>query len=120
MRALATVRPTSRRRRRTSARSESNSAREIVTISDASALTCRSPPLDAAPPSLGCVWSGPRTKYTRLPDAEFPLFSDAFWGAANARPEFRTTAGRLFDKGLQQRSELEYHLGEDIAAIAQG
>jgi enoyl-CoA hydratase/carnithine racemase len=57
-------------------------------------------------------------KYTRLPDAEFPLHSDAFWGAA-ARPEFRTTAVRLFDKGLQQRGALEYHLGEDIAAIAQ-
>jgi hypothetical protein len=57
MRALATVRPTSRRRRRTSARSESSSAREIVTISDASALTCHSPRLDAAPPSLGCTWS---------------------------------------------------------------
>jgi enoyl-CoA hydratase/carnithine racemase len=57
-------------------------------------------------------------KYTRLPDAEFPLHSDAFWGAA-ARPEFRTTAARLFDKGLQQRGALEYHLGEDIAAIAQ-
>jgi hypothetical protein len=24
------------------------------------ALTCHSPPLDAAPPSLGCVWSDPR------------------------------------------------------------
>jgi hypothetical protein len=60
MRALATVRPTSRRRRRTSARSESSSAREIVTISDASALTYHSPRLDAAPPSLGCAWSVPR------------------------------------------------------------
>jgi enoyl-CoA hydratase/carnithine racemase len=58
-------------------------------------------------------------KYTRLPDAEFPLHSDAFWAAA-ARPEFRTTASRLFDQGLQQRDALEYHLGEDIAAIAQG
>ena len=58
-------------------------------------------------------------KYTRLPDAEFPLHSDAFWGAAG-RPEFRTTASRLFDKGLQERTPLEYHLGDDIAAIAQG
>ncbi|GAA2575980.1 enoyl-CoA hydratase/isomerase family protein [Winogradskya consettensis] len=57
-------------------------------------------------------------KYTRLPDAEFPLHSDAFWGAAG-RPEFRTTASRLFDKGLQQRGPLEYHLGDDIAGIAQ-
>lgn len=58
-------------------------------------------------------------KYTRLPDAEFPLHSDAFWGAA-ARPEFRTTAARLFDRGLQERGPLEYQLGDDIAAIAQG
>jgi enoyl-CoA hydratase/carnithine racemase len=58
-------------------------------------------------------------KYTRLPDAEFPLHSDAFWGAA-ARPEFRSVAGKLFDKGLQQRSDLEYHLGADIAVVAQG
>jgi enoyl-CoA hydratase/carnithine racemase len=57
-------------------------------------------------------------KYTRLPDSEFPLHSDAFWGAAG-RPEFRTTAERLFAKGLQERGPLEYHLGEDIAAIAQ-
>ncbi|GAA2513965.1 enoyl-CoA hydratase/isomerase family protein [Winogradskya humida] len=57
-------------------------------------------------------------KYTRLPDTEFPLHSDAFWGAAG-RPEFRTTASRLFDKGLQERGPLEYHLGDDIAAIAQ-
>ncbi len=57
-------------------------------------------------------------KYTRLPDAEFPLHSDAFWSAAG-RPEFRTTSARLFDKGLQERGPLEYHLGADIAAIAQ-
>jgi enoyl-CoA hydratase/carnithine racemase len=57
-------------------------------------------------------------KYTRLPDAEFPLHSDAFWSAAT-RTEFRTTASRLFDKGLQERGPLEYHLGDDIAAIAQ-
>ncbi|WP_250032360.1 enoyl-CoA hydratase/isomerase family protein [Paractinoplanes maris] len=57
-------------------------------------------------------------KYTRLPDAEFPLHSDAFWAAAAHRPEFRTTASRLFDKGLQQRGPLEYHLGDDIAPIA--
>jgi enoyl-CoA hydratase/carnithine racemase len=58
-------------------------------------------------------------KYTRLPDEEFPLHSDAFWGAAS-RPEFRSVASRLFDKGLQERGALEYHLGDDIAAIAQG
>ena len=57
-------------------------------------------------------------KYTRLPDAEFPLHSDAFWGAA-ARPEFQAVAAKLFDKGLQERGPLEYHLGHDIEAIAQ-
>jgi enoyl-CoA hydratase/carnithine racemase len=57
-------------------------------------------------------------KYTRLPDAEFPLHSDAFWGAVG-RPEFQTTASRLFAKGLQDRGPLEYNLGEDIAGIAQ-
>lgn len=58
-------------------------------------------------------------KYTRLPDSEFPLHSDAFWGAAADRPEFRQTAKRLFDHGLQERGELEYHLGDEIAGIAQ-
>lgn len=58
-------------------------------------------------------------KYTRLPDAEFPLHSDAFWGAAASRPEFRRTATRLFEKGLQERGPLEYDLGTEIAAIAQ-
>jgi enoyl-CoA hydratase/carnithine racemase len=57
-------------------------------------------------------------KYTRLPDEEFPLHSDAFWGAAG-RPEFRSVAARLFDKGLQERGALECNLGKDIAAIAQ-
>ena len=56
-------------------------------------------------------------KYTRLPDAEFPLHSDAFWGAAANRPEFKATAARLFAEGLQQRGPLEYHLAD---AIAQG
>jgi hypothetical protein len=48
IRARATLRPTSRRRRLTSARSASSSARGTVTISDASAVTCsslHSPPL---------------------------------------------------------------------------
>jgi enoyl-CoA hydratase/carnithine racemase len=56
-------------------------------------------------------------KYTRLPDAEYPLHSDAFWGAA-ARPEFQTVASTLFTNGLQQRSPLEYRLGADIATLA--
>jgi enoyl-CoA hydratase/carnithine racemase len=56
-------------------------------------------------------------KYTRLPDAEFPLHSDAFWGAAG-RPRFQAVAQALFDGGLQQRGELEQHLGDQIADIA--
>lgn len=53
-------------------------------------------------------------KYTRLPDAEYPLHSDAFWGAAGT-PGFQSVAAALFDGGLQQRSDLEYHLGAQIA-----
>jgi enoyl-CoA hydratase/carnithine racemase len=56
-------------------------------------------------------------KYTRLPDSEFPLHSDAFWGAA-ARPGFQAVASALFADGLQRRSPLEYQLGADIAATA--
>jgi enoyl-CoA hydratase/carnithine racemase len=56
-------------------------------------------------------------KYTRLPDAEFPLHSDAFWRAAE-RPEFQTVAAALFERGLQQRGEVELQLGEQIGAIA--
>ena len=56
-------------------------------------------------------------KYTRLPDSEYPLHSDAFWGAAG-RDGFQSVAKALFANGLQQRSALEYHLGNDIAEIA--
>ena len=53
-------------------------------------------------------------KYTRLADDEFPLHSDAFWGAAG-RDGFQSVSRALFANGLQQRSPLEYHLGADIA-----
>ena len=56
-------------------------------------------------------------KYTRLPDAEYPLHSDKFWGAA-AHPGFQSIAKHLFEAGLQTRSPIEYNLGEDIATIA--
>jgi enoyl-CoA hydratase/carnithine racemase len=56
-------------------------------------------------------------KYTRLPDSEYPLHSDAFWGAAG-RPGFKSVASALFADGLQQRTPLEYRLGADIADIA--
>jgi len=57
-------------------------------------------------------------EYTRLPDSEYPRHSDAFWGAAR-RDGFRSVSEALFANGLQQRSPLEYHLGVDIAEIAQ-
>lgn len=57
-------------------------------------------------------------KYTRLPDAEYPLHSDAYW-AAVSRPEVGGIVGRLLESGMQKRGPLEYNLGTDIAAIAQ-
>lgn len=57
-------------------------------------------------------------KYTRLPDAEYPLHSDAYW-AGVSRPEVAGIVGRLLDNGMQQRGPLEYDLGKQIAAIAQ-
>jgi len=55
-------------------------------------------------------------KYTRLPDTEYPLHSDAFWAAA-VTPGFQGVAKALFDEGLQQKSDIEYHLGTNIAAV---
>jgi enoyl-CoA hydratase/carnithine racemase len=57
-------------------------------------------------------------KYTRLPDAEFPLHSDAYW-AGVSRPEVGAIVGRLLENGMQQRGPLEYDLGRRIATIAQ-
>jgi enoyl-CoA hydratase/carnithine racemase len=57
-------------------------------------------------------------KYTRLPDAEYPLHSDAYW-AGVSRPEVGGIVGRLLESGMQQRGPLEYNLATDIAAIAQ-
>jgi len=56
-------------------------------------------------------------KYTRLPDAEYPLHSDAFWSAVPT-PGFQAVTKGLFERGLQQKSDIEYHLGADIAAVA--
>jgi enoyl-CoA hydratase/carnithine racemase len=55
-------------------------------------------------------------KYTILPDAEYPLHSDAFWAAA-ARPEFQSFTAQLFEHGLQTRTEIEYNLGRDVGTI---
>lgn len=57
-------------------------------------------------------------KYTRLPDAEYPLHSDAYWDAV-MNPSVGATVGRLIEGGMQERSPLEYELARDIAAIAQ-
>jgi enoyl-CoA hydratase/carnithine racemase len=56
-------------------------------------------------------------KYTRLPDREYPLHSDAFWAAART-PGFQSITQALLHAGLQQKSDIEYHLGADIADIA--
>jgi enoyl-CoA hydratase/carnithine racemase len=56
-------------------------------------------------------------KYTRLPDTEYPLHSDAFWGAVGT-PGFQAVTKALFDAGLQQKSDVEYRLGADIADVA--
>jgi enoyl-CoA hydratase/carnithine racemase len=52
-------------------------------------------------------------KYTRLPDTEYPLHSNAFWSAAS-RPEFRSFTSQLFDNGLQTRGPIEYELGREV------
>jgi enoyl-CoA hydratase/carnithine racemase len=56
-------------------------------------------------------------KYTRLPDTEYPLHSDAFWGAVGT-PGFQAVTKALFDAGLQQKSDIEYRLGAGIADVA--
>ena len=56
-------------------------------------------------------------KYTRLPDSEYPLHSDAFWTAART-PGFQSVTTALLHAGLQQRSDIEYRLGAGIADIA--
>jgi enoyl-CoA hydratase/carnithine racemase len=56
-------------------------------------------------------------EYTRLPDIEYPRHSDAFWSAVET-PGFQSVTKALFAAGLQQKSELEYRLGTDIADVA--
>jgi enoyl-CoA hydratase/carnithine racemase len=57
-------------------------------------------------------------KYTRLPDAEYPLHSDAYWVGVS-RPGVGDRVSRLIEAGMQKRSPLEYNLAGDIARIAQ-
>ena len=49
-------------------------------------------------------------------DERFPPQMDAFWRAV-ARPALQTRANRAFQHGLQQRSEIELHLGEFVAQL---
>jgi enoyl-CoA hydratase/carnithine racemase len=56
-------------------------------------------------------------KYTRLPDTEYPSHSDAFWGAVGTTG-FQAVTKALFDAGLQEKSDVEYRLGGDIADVA--
>jgi enoyl-CoA hydratase/carnithine racemase len=55
--------------------------------------------------------------YTRLPDDEYPLHSDAFWSAVPT-PGFQAVTAGLFERGLQQKTDIEYRLGADIADVA--
>jgi enoyl-CoA hydratase/carnithine racemase len=57
-------------------------------------------------------------KYTRLPDAEYPLHADAYW-AGVSRSGVGEIVARLLENGMQQRGQLEYDLAREIAAIAQ-
>ncbi|MDF2989675.1 MAG: enoyl-CoA hydratase/isomerase family protein [Microbacterium sp.] len=57
-------------------------------------------------------------KYTRLPDEEFPLHSDAYW-AAVSQPKVGERVERLLANGMQKREPLEFNLGRDIAALTQ-
>jgi enoyl-CoA hydratase/carnithine racemase len=51
-------------------------------------------------------------------DAKFPPQSDAFWFAASLAP-FQAVKNALVEHGLQQDTEVEHHLGEQIAPIAE-
>jgi enoyl-CoA hydratase/carnithine racemase len=49
-------------------------------------------------------------------DEGFPPQMDAFWKAV-ARPALQARAGRAFEDGLQQRSDVELHLGEYVGQL---
>jgi enoyl-CoA hydratase/carnithine racemase len=50
-------------------------------------------------------------------DQELPAQMDAFWRAAS-RPAMQAWVSKAFELGLQQRSDIELHLGEYAATIA--
>ena len=50
-------------------------------------------------------------------DEGFPPQMDAFWKAV-ARPALQARASRAFEDGLQQRSDVELHLGEYVGHLS--
>jgi enoyl-CoA hydratase/carnithine racemase len=50
-------------------------------------------------------------------DERFPPQMDAFWKAV-ARPALQARASRAFEDGLQQRSDVELHLGEYVGQLS--
>lgn len=50
-------------------------------------------------------------------DEEFPPQMEAFWKAV-ARPTLQARVGRAFEDGLQQRSDVELHLGEYVGRLS--
>ena len=55
-------------------------------------------------------------KYTRLPDAEYPLHSDAFWGAART-DGFQSVATALFDEGTAAEVAIGVHPGTETPTL---
>jgi enoyl-CoA hydratase/carnithine racemase len=51
-------------------------------------------------------------------DEEFPPQMKAFWEAV-ARPGLQARAGKAFEDGLQQRSDVELRLGEYVGQLAE-
>jgi len=51
-------------------------------------------------------------------DEEFPPQMNAFWEAV-ARPGLQARAGKAFEDGLQQRSDVELRLGEYVGRFAE-
>jgi enoyl-CoA hydratase/carnithine racemase len=51
-------------------------------------------------------------------DAEFPPQMDAFW-RAQASPALQARARKLFELGLQQRSDVELRVGEYVGQVAE-
>jgi hypothetical protein len=57
-------------------------------------------------------------KYSLPADEEFPPQMDAFRQAVG-RPAPQARARRLFELGLQQRSEVEMYLGDYVGRLAE-